>query len=415
VPQRNTDKYPLSSPDNALYVSLPDYYQHRIYSIDAPDVALSHNETIFSQAKSALFSDLDYRSTLGYTHSLYYDSKGTPSSEIHKGSTGIGLQKEYTLARSVQFTPDVELGAQVQQHVDPSSSQTTDDRRSSLLYGRTRENLTVGGSDLYLELFHDLKYKLYGPDDDFQYGSFRVHDLGIRGYAGTNILTEQFTTSVDLRPVYNWTTGAYETLSLERERFNPFINTVTFTPFPTLSMIDNLVYEISQSRFKLNSFILKYESSALNLGERPLTLSWELNWKHYFVNPVLDTLRSTFGVSAQVHPYWTLYLSVASRNDDFWKYYKSGAEKVNPVVDLLKSFNFFNIEDRKDSNFKLKGISLGFIHDLHDWEMKFDYSGNQEISPDGSRYIWNNTYSISIGLKDVKNFNIHTQFSEQRE
>jgi hypothetical protein len=406
VPQRNTDV-------NEVY--LYNYYENRIYSVTLPDVTLSHTKSLFNQSESAFFSGIDYRSSAGYSHLLYYDDSEVLSSEIHKGNTRIGMQKEYALARYVQFTPDVELGAQVQQHVDSSSSQLTDDRQNSLLYGRARENLTVGSSDLYLELFHDLKYKLYGSDDDFQYGSFRVHDLGIRGHAGSNVITERFTTSVDLRPVYNWTTGTYESLSLERERFSPFINTLTFTPFPTISMIDKLVYEIAQSRFNLNSFILKYESSALNLGKRPLTLGWELNWKHYFVNPVLDTLRSTFGVSAQVHPYWTLYLSVVSRNDDFWKYYKSGAEKVNPLVDLLKSFNFFNIEDRKESNFKLKGISLGFIHDLHDWEMKFDYTGNQELSPDGSRYIWNNTYSISIGLKDVKNLNIHTEFNEQRE
>jgi len=412
-PQRNVEKFPYTSPD--YYVSLPDYYEHRIYSLIAPDVTLAHSKTILSQARSAVFSNLDYRSSAGYSHSLYYDSSGDPSSEIHKGNTEIGVKKEYAIAPFVRFTPDVAVGGQVQQHVDPSSGQLTDDRQNTILYTRTKEDLTLGSSDLYLALFHDLKYKLYGSEDDFLYGSFRVHDLGIRGYAGSNILTEQFTTSVDLRPEYDWASGSYEPLTLERERFTPFINTLGFTPFSTLSMTDRLVYEIAKSQFKLNSFLLKYQSNALNLGERPLTLSWELSWRHYFVNPVLDTLRSTFGVSAQVHPYWLLYLSVTSRNDDIWKYYKSGDEKVNPFVDLLKSFNFFDINDRKESNFKLKSVSLGFLHDLHDWEMKFDYTGNRELSYDGSRYIWNNTYSISIGLKEVKGMNIHTEFNERRD
>jgi hypothetical protein len=412
-PQRNVEKFPFTSPD--YYVSLPDYYENRIYSLIAPDVTLTHTQTLLSQARSAVFSDLDYRSSVGYSHSLYYDSTGSPSSEVQQGNTEIGVKKEYAVAPFVRFTPDIAVGGQVQQHVDPSSSQSTDDRQNTLLYTRTKADLTLGSSDLYLALFHDLKYKLYGPEDDFQYGSFRVHDFGIRGYAGSNIFTEQFTTSVDLRPDYDWTSGRYEPLTLERERFFPFINTLTFTPFSTLSMTDRLVYEIARSQFKLNNFLLKYQSNALNLGERPLMLGWELSWKHYFVNPVLDTLRSTFGVSAQVHPYWLLYLSVTSRNDDIWKYYNSGDEKVNPFVDLLKSFNFFNTNDRKESNFKMKSISLGFVHDLHDWEMKFDYTGSRELSYDGSRYVWNNTYSISIGLKEVKSLNIHTEFNELRE
>jgi hypothetical protein len=142
-------------------------------------------------------------------------------------------------------------------------------------------------------------------------------------------------------------------------------------------------------------------------------VSWGLDWEHNFVNPFLDTLHSKFGVTAQVHPYWTVYLSVLSRNDDIWKYYERGDDKINPVVDLLKSFNLFNIEDRKESNFKMKSISLGLVHDLHDWEMRFDYTGNRELSYDGSRYIWNNTYSISLGLKEVRDLLIHSKFSER--
>ena len=395
------------------YAYLTDYYEHKIYTLTAPDVVLSHQKDLFSGWNSVLLSDISYRSSINYNHTIYYDENETPSSQIQKAGTQVGLEKDYSVARYVQFTPALELGAHVQHHTESDSTQLTDDRQNSLIYGRTTENLTVGSSDLYLLLYHDLKYKLYGPRDYYEYGSFRIHNMGVKGYAHWKFLTEQLTTSVDLRPVYDWQANIYEPIMLDRSRFSPLINTLTITPFTSLSLIDQLVYDIAGSKFKSNSFILNYSSKAIYLGNREITVSWELDWAHNFVNPFLDTLRSTFGVTAQVHPYWTVYLSVLSRNDDIWKYYKSGDEKINPAVDFLKSFNFFNIEDRKESNFKMKSISLGFVHDLHDWEMRFDYTGNRELSYDGSKYIWNNTYSISIGLKEVRDLLIHTKFSER--
>lgn len=355
---------------------------------------------------------------MNYNHTIYYDENETPSSQIQKAGTQVGLEKDFPVARYVQFTPALELGAHVQHHTKPDSTQLTDDRQNSLIYGRTTENLTVGSSELYLLLYHDLKYKLYGPHDDYEYGSFRIHNMGMKGYIHWKFLTEQLTTSVDLRPVYDWQANVYESITLDKSRFSPLINTLTMTPFTSLSLIDKLVYDIAGSKFKINSFILNYSSNAIYLGDREITVSWELDWEHNFVNPFLDTLRSMFGVTMQVHPYWTFYLSVLSRNDDIWRYFQKsaserGEKQINPLVDLLKSFNFFNTDDRKDSYFKMKGISLGFIHDLHDWEMRFDYTGNRELSYDGSKYIWNNTYSISIGLKEVRDLLIHTKFSER--
>jgi hypothetical protein len=62
----------------------------------------------------------------------------------------------------------------------------------------------------------------------------------------------------------------------------------------------------------------------------------------------------------------------------------------------------------------MKGISLGLIHDLHDWELRVDYTGNRQLSFDGNRYIWNNTYSISLGLKEIESLRIHTQYADRK-
>ncbi len=84
------------------------------------------------------------------------------------------------------------------------------------------------------------------------------------------------------------------------------------------------------------------------------------------------------------------------------------------MLDLLKSYNFFNRDDRKSSHFKLKSLSFGLVRDLHDWELRFDYTGNRELAFDGSKFEWDQTFSISISLKEVESVDMHTSFNEKR-
>jgi hypothetical protein len=400
-PQRDTDEE---------FRFLPDYYEYRIYTLTTPDITVSHQKSILNGKRPEIFSDINYKSSASYSHTIYYDENGNLSSELHKANTLLNFNRDYLLSEFVLFTPEIEVGAQGQAHVEPDSSEELDDKQNSFLYGKAKENIKVGSSHIYLEMTHDLKYKFVGPDDEYVYGDFRIHELAIGGYAGWEIFTDYIRTSIDLRPTYDWERNRYKTFELDENRFSPLINTLTFKPFFVLSMRDRLIYDIADARFKTNSFDLNYESSAIYLWGREFFIQWNLDWEHNFVNPRLDILRSSFGLNARVHRYWELYLTVLSRNDDLWRYEKLG----DPFVDLLKSFNFFNTEDREESLFKIKGISLGFIHDLHDWELRFDYTGNRQLSFDQSRYLWNNTYSISLGLKEIESLRIHTQYAERK-
>ena len=398
-------------------VYLPSYYQYRIYTITAPVVTLSHSDTLFEGMQPELFSGLDYASYASYNHTAYYNAEGILRSEVHRASTHVNFGKDYELLDWITFTPAVEAGAEGQRHVDPSTGEQLDDSSRTLVYGKTSETLQVGPSDVNMRISHTLKYKLFGPDDYYEYGRFRIHDLGVRGYAEFWELTDEAYTSYDIRPVYDWSSGTYDPYIGSPDRFSPFINMLTFTPFETLSVSDRFVYDIAGSRPKTNSFILNYKSDDIYLQQHRFNVDWELDWEHNFIDPLLDRLHSTFEVDVMFHRYLKLYFSVYSRNENVWRYFPSiadsrGVETVNPVVDLLRSFNFFNVEDRKSSNFKLKSISLGLIRDLHDWQLKLDYTGNRELSYDGSRYLWNNTFSVSIGLKEVEDVDIHTTFTD---
>ncbi len=396
-------------------VSLPDYYTYEVYTLNAPNVSLSHTKSLFQESSSPLISEISYRGTANYNHILYYNERGAPSSELHEADTALNLRKNYTLWPVVQFTPGVEIGAQGQHHVEGSEDETQSDRQNSLVYTRVRQYLKIGKPGIYLDFSHDFKYKLFGPDDDFPYNDFRINELEVGGFVGNDTISDRITTSVDLRPEFDWTAMEYRTLRLSGDRFTPIINTLKISPFSTLSVEDRLVYDISIASFKENRFRLKYSSNSLYLGGGQFRIGWDFEWRHFFINPLLDTLVSKFGVEAPVHPKWTFYLGVVSRNDDVWRYFpKTAANPINPLVDLLKSFNFFNVEDREESNFKMKSISLGFVHDLHDWELSFDYTGTRELSFDGSKYIWDNVYSVSLGLKEVENIELHTTYSKRR-
>jgi hypothetical protein len=405
-PQRN---------DAVSSVSLPGYYEYRVYALTAPELAVTHSTPLFEGSPSAVFSSIDYRSLGRYRHTAYFDGGGALSSELHSADTSVRFAKAYSVGRSLRVAPALELGAQGQSHVEPDSEEAADDKRQTLVYGRTTEELALGGEGLSLSLTHDLKYKILGPDDLYEFGRFRVHDLRLAGRAKGTRFEDTLTTSYDLRPRYDWGDRRYEGSLLEQDRFAPLINVITFTPFQALSASDKLVYDIAAGRMKTNGFRLNYAGKAIYLRKCELRASWDLAWEHNFLDPFLDTFSSVFGVDAKPHPLWTFSFSVLSRNDDFWKYFAAtNPDPDNPLTDLLKSFNFFDRSDRENSNFKLKGVSIGFSHDLHDWVLTGGYRGSRELSYDGKRYEWNNTYSVGLSLKNVRNAQVGADFSKRR-
>lgn len=102
--------------------------------------------------------------------------------------------------------------------------------------------------------------------------------------------------------------------------------------------------------------------------------------------------------------FFELNFSTRSINTKTFRYFGGYMEQVeletvNLFADLFKSFNFFNIQDRKDSLFKIKKISTSFKFNFYDWQFVGEYSLSPDILKDNSgRYssIWRNNFSIYI-------------------
>ncbi len=408
IPQRNLN-------EDITYFT--DYYRYTLYSAVVPSLSFGYVNNLLND-NIGFLSGSKYTINLDYNNFYYFDEKGKLLKHYHNINSAAGIENDYSVSNYFTFNPYLGIGISIKKHVNPDLTDIQDDNKNTMFYGRFENSIKFGTDIYYLNSRYRIKYKFAGPDDNYLYGNFRIHDFNIGLYLNTGILFNSITTSIDLKPVYDWKTGRYS-YKIDKEKFFPLIDVFKYSPIDYLSFENKLVYSISDARFTINSFLFNFNSEDISPLNKVISISWVINWEHNFINPEVDFITSSFFLQTNFIPLVNVYIGFYSRNDEIWKYISSraklyGIKPINPIVDLLKSFNFFNINDRKESNFKLKAVSFGLTHDLHEWELKIDYTGKRELSYNKERYIWNNIYSISIGLKNIKDVIFNPKFSNTR-
>jgi len=73
----------------------------------------------------------------------------------------------------------------------------------------------------------------------------------------------------------------------------------------------------------------------------------------------------------------------------------------NFFIDLAKSFNFFSIEDRQDSNFNLDSLSLAFTHYLGDWNIDSEYSVKPVLNTTQNQFVWDSRFTLLVQWKPI--------------
>ncbi|MAG13204.1 MAG: hypothetical protein CMN78_01270 [Spirochaetales bacterium] len=78
-------------------------------------------------------------------------------------------------------------------------------------------------------------------------------------------------------------------------------------------------------------------------------------------------------------------------------------DPINPIADIGRSFNFFNRQDRVTSFFNLENISSSLVHNLGDWDLELEYSGEPELVEEGgiSNYEWSGKFSLFVRWKPI--------------
>jgi hypothetical protein len=149
-----------------------------------------------------------------------------------------------------------------------------------------------------------------------------------------------------------------------------------------------------------------------------LQTHWYLNFQNYTDN-LFD-----FSPSLTVTVYKTLDFTFASMSNNTRTYLYipgwSGLPWVNPLTDLLDSFNFFNSADRIRSGFKIQTLSVKLVQHFPDWDVSLQYQASPQLithtNLSGTQYTqneWTPTFSIQAQWKafsEIKS-NIHQDYT----
>ena len=131
-----------------------------------------------------------------------------------------------------------------------------------------------------------------------------------------------------------------------------------------------------------------------------LNTSWSMNIEQFTDNSLDFSLK----LSLFLYKFLELSVTTTSYNNRTFQYFPSlaaelGQPLLNPITDLLKSFNFFDRTAREESAFNLRSITVAAVHYLHDWNLTLSYTGkpilNEEALPN-PRYEWGNIFSIIL-------------------
>jgi len=115
-------------------------------------------------------------------------------------------------------------------------------------------------------------------------------------------------------------------------------------------------------------------------------------------------LQFSWDTKLRIAEFLDLKFNITSSNRTIYRYFPSFVDdlevsKLNVVEDLLKSFNFFNTDDRLESNFNLHNLSFSLVHYMHDWQLNMQYKGSPELNED--RYTWRSEFSIFVQWNPV--------------
>jgi lipopolysaccharide assembly outer membrane protein LptD (OstA) len=133
--------------------------------------------------------------------------------------------------------------------------------------------------------------------------------------------------------------------------------------------------------------------------ESNMKTSWNMDLRRFTEN----SLDFTFKLDLFIYKFLEFSFSSVHANNYTHQYFPAftnelGEDWINPITDLLRSFNFWDINDRYRSAFKLESIAISAVHHLHDWDLTFSYEGKPVLSTENGNqeYRWESSFSIFL-------------------
>ena len=203
-----------------------------------------------------------------------------------------------------------------------------------------------------------------------------------------------------------WLTGSFEMRYTDDYSFSLVngwekVGTESFQPYQISAQLE-IPYEPApmwKNRVKVSSRI----SSALQLNLLRYTDS---------------VLQFTWNTQLEIAEFLDLQFQVSSANNTIYRYIPAftdelGVSTQDPVEDLLKSFNFFDRNDRLESKFNLQDISFSLIHYMHDWQLNMEYSGRPELNEE-NEYTWRSEFSIFVQWNPIPEIRKQVDYTDNK-
>jgi lipopolysaccharide assembly outer membrane protein LptD (OstA) len=129
--------------------------------------------------------------------------------------------------------------------------------------------------------------------------------------------------------------------------------------------------------------------------ETTINSSWSMNLYKNSIGFYDNNLTFSFTLKYFLYKFLEFSVTTNSYNNRTYRYFFGGEDLMR---DLLRSFNFFNIEDRKASAFKLKNIVVDMVHHMHDWDLTLRYEGKPLLESLAGKpvYTWSDSFSILL-------------------
>ncbi len=134
--------------------------------------------------------------------------------------------------------------------------------------------------------------------------------------------------------------------------------------------------------------------------------SWNLNLQNFTNNLFTFSLN----LNLSIYKFLELSFSSVSNNTKTYRYIPGLPEQVgepwvNPITDLLDSFDFFNVQTRTESAFKIQSLAFKIVHHLQDWDVTVQYQGTPTLSTVSGKYEWSPSFAINVAWVAVPQVN----------
>jgi len=181
----------------------------------------------------------------------------------------------------------------------------------------------------------------------------------------------------------------------------------------TWDIVDTTWKEVTAAdeEFLPDSLQITYNLNPLDLYYWKNRIRWKPSINssliYYFQNFTNSALTFTFDMDFSILDFLDLTVSFVSKNKRLYRYTPwiqdiEGFESIvfiNPLYDLLKSFNFFKTSDREESAFNMESLTIKMVHHLYDWDLTFEYTGSYETVD--NQEIWSPVFSIFVEWKPI--------------